>query len=50
MKKNQTYAVFGLGRYGLAVARELVENGKEVIAIDGNQKLVNESYQGKQIL
>ena len=43
MKKNQTYAVFGLGRYGLAVARELVENGKEVIAIDGNQKLVNDA-------
>ena len=31
MKKNKTYAIFGLGRYGTAVARELVENGKEVI-------------------
>ena len=38
MKKNKTYAVFGLGRYGTAVAGELVENGKEVIAVDRNQK------------
>ncbi len=41
MKKN-TYAVFGLGRYGTAVARELVDNGAEVIAIDDNQDIVNE--------
>ena len=25
MKSKKTYAVFGLGRYGIAVARELVE-------------------------
>ena len=42
MKKNKTYAVFGLGRYGTAVAGELVENGKEVIAVDRNQKIVND--------
>ena len=42
MKSNQTYAVFGLGRYGLAVARELVANGKEVIAVDMSQKIVND--------
>ncbi len=42
MKSNKTYAVFGLGRYGLAVARELVANGKEVIAIDMSQKIVND--------
>ena len=42
MKKN-TYAVFGLGRYGIAVARELVDNGAEVIAIDDNQDIVNEA-------
>lgn len=41
MNIKKTYAVFGLGRYGTAVARELVDNGKEVIAIDINQKLVN---------
>ena len=43
MQKKNTYAVFGLGRYGTAVAKELVENGKEVIAIDTNQKTVNEA-------
>ena len=39
MKK--TYAVFGLGRYGIAVARELVSNGMEVIAVDSNERIVN---------
>lgn len=42
MKKKETYAVFGLGRYGTAVARELVENGMEVIAIDTDQRIVND--------
>ena len=42
MEKN-TYAVFGLGRYGVAVAKELVENGKEVIAVDADQKIVNDA-------
>lgn len=41
MKAKKTYAVFGLGRYGTAVARELVENGKEVVAVDADQKIVN---------
>ena len=27
---NQTYAVFGLGRYGRSVAKELVENGNRI--------------------
>ena len=39
MKK--TYAVFGLGRYGIAVARELVDNGMEVIAVDTDERIVN---------
>ena len=39
MKK--TYAVFGLGRYGIAVARELVSNGAEVIAVDCDERIVN---------
>ena len=43
MKAKKTYAVFGLGRYGTAVARELVENGMEVIAIDSEQKIVNDA-------
>ena len=41
-KAMKTYAVFGLGRYGTAVARELVENGMEVIAVDSEQKIVND--------
>ena len=41
--QKSTYAVFGLGRYGKAVARELVENGKEVIAVDADQKTVNDA-------
>jgi len=41
MKTKKTYAVFGLGRYGTAVAKELVDNGMEVIAIDSEQKIVN---------
>ena len=39
MKKS--YAVFGLGRYGIAVARELVANGMEVIAVDADERIVN---------
>ena len=42
MKAQKTYAVFGLGRYGATVAKELVENGMEVIAVDSNQKIVDE--------
>ena len=38
---KKTYAVFGLGRYGRAVARELTENGAEVIAVDLEETIVN---------
>ena len=41
MSMKKTYAVFGLGRYGIAVARELVSNGVEVIAVDSDEKIVN---------
>ena len=41
MKNKKTYAVFGLGRYGSAVARELIEKGMEVIAVDNDRKIVN---------
>lgn len=41
MKVKKTYAVFGLGRYGIAVARVLVENGMEVLAVDSDQRVVN---------
>ena len=43
MKTKKTYAVFGLGRYGTAVARELVENGMEVIAVDTEERIVNDA-------
>ena len=43
MQNRKTYAVFGLGRYGTAVARELVQNGREVIAVDMEQKIVNDA-------
>ena len=33
--------MFGLGRYGIAVARELVDNGVEVIAVDTDERIVN---------
>ena len=43
MNAKKTYAVFGLGRYGTAVARELVKNGVEVIAVDTDQRIVNDA-------
>lgn len=41
MSINKTYAVFGLGKYGLAVAKEFVNNGAEVIAVDLNENIIN---------
>ena len=41
MAFNKTYAVFGLGRYGLAVAKELISSGVEVIAVDNDPAIVN---------
>lgn len=41
MSINKTYAVFGLGRYGNAVAKELVASGAEVIAVDIDEDIVN---------
>lgn len=38
---NRTYAVFGLGRYGRAIAKELVNNGAEVLAVDVDEDVVN---------
>ena len=40
MKKKKTYAVFGLGRYGISVAKELVSNGMEVLAVDIDENLI----------
>lgn len=41
MSIHKSYAVFGLGRYGLAVAKELVNNGAEVLAVDADESIVN---------
>lgn len=43
MHKKKSFAVFGLGRYGTAVAKELVANGMEVLAVDTSQKIVNDA-------
>ncbi len=42
MSINKSYAVFGLGRYGRAVVKELLDNGATVIAVDKNRKIVDE--------
>ena len=41
MSAKKSYAVFGLGRYGIAVAKELIKNGAEVLAVDINEEVVN---------
>ena len=43
MANKKTYAVFGLGKYGMAVAKELVDNGADVLAVDMDMNLVNEA-------
>ena len=45
MSIKNTYAVFGLGRYGLAVAKELAASGAEVLAVDMNQSIVNNAIE-----
>lgn len=45
MSINKTYAVFGLGRYGKAVAEELVNGGAEVLAVDIDQSNVDNAIE-----
>lgn len=45
MSINKTYAVLGLGRYGKAVAEELVNNGAEVLAVDMDQNNINNAIE-----
>lgn len=40
MAIKKSYAVFGLGRYGKAVALELLHSGAEVLAVDMNPDVV----------
>lgn len=41
MSIHKTYAVLGLGRYGIAVAQELVKSGAAVLAVDDNMNVVD---------
>lgn len=41
MSIKRTYAVFGLSSYGSAVAKEFVENGAEVLAVDTDEDIIN---------
>ncbi len=43
MSFNKSYAVFGLGRYGFAVAKELADCGAEIVAVDKDENLVNDA-------
>lgn len=43
MALQKSYAVFGLGRYGRAVAKELFNSGAEVLAVDMDAAVVNEA-------
>ena len=45
MKHKQSFAVFGLGRYGTALAKELVESGADVLAVDSDKDIVNSVVQ-----
>ncbi len=42
MSIHKSYAVFGLGRYGRAVVKELLDSGATVLAVDKNRKIVDE--------
>ena len=37
---KQTYAVFGLGRFGFTLAYELSQMGQDVIAVDKDMNIV----------
>ena len=45
MKHKQSFAVFGLGRYGTALAKELVQSGADVLAVDSDKDIVNSVVQ-----
>ena len=43
--KDEIYAVIGLGRFGLALARGLAEGGKEIIAVDRDPAVINQAME-----
>ena len=42
MVKNKQFAVIGLGRFGTAVTKTLVENGFDVMCCDKNMSIVKQ--------
>ena len=40
---NKQILIIGLGQFGMSVARALCEKGFQIIAVDIDQKLVNEA-------
>lgn len=43
MKKNKEFAVLGLGKFGMSLAKCLADAGCEVMAVDMDRKMVNEA-------
>lgn len=43
MQNEKSYAVLGLGRYGTAVAKGLAESGMEIVAVDKNERIVDDA-------
>lgn len=41
-KKRESFGVIGLGRFGLALAKALAKEGKDVIAIDSDENKIKE--------
>ena len=41
--KSKTFAVLGLGRFGMGVADELMDKGAEVLAVDRDERLIEEN-------
>ena len=39
------FAVVGVGRFGIAVCRELLQNGAEVLAVDRSERAIAELQQ-----
>ena len=41
--KSKTFAVLGLGRFGMGVADELMDKGAEVLVVDRDERLIEEN-------
>ena len=42
-KRNELYGIIGLGRFGFALAQNLVKAGKEVIVLDKNADIIKQA-------